>query len=134
MLKTVDIIEKLIIRVLIVLMLVATALGTVSLGYMLIIDILSPPLLRLEVTELFEMFGLVLVLLIGMELLRSMRMFLTEENIKAELVVEVAVIALCNKIITLDIKHTTGAVLLGLAALLVGLSMGYFVLRSMRIE
>jgi len=56
-------------------------------------------------------------------------MFLTEDKIKPEMVVEVAVIALCNKIITLDIKHTTGDVLLGVAAMLVGLSVGYFVLR-----
>lgn len=56
-------------------------------------------------------------------------MFLLEDKIKPEIVVEIAVIALCNKIITLDIKHTSGDVLLGIAALLVGLSVGYFVLR-----
>jgi len=134
MLKTADVIEKLIIRVLIVFMLLANAFGTVSLGHVLVMDLLSPPLLLLDITELFEIFGLVLVLLIGMELLRSMKMLLTEENIQAELVIEVAIIALCNKIITLDIKNTTGTALLGLAALLIGLSAGYFVLRRMRTE
>ncbi len=56
-------------------------------------------------------------------------MFLTEDRIKPEIVVEVTVIALCNKVITLDLKHTDGIVLLGIASLLVGLSVGYFVLR-----
>ncbi len=56
-------------------------------------------------------------------------MFLTEDRIKPEIVVEVTVIALCNKIITLDLKHTDGIVLLGVASLLVGLAVGYFVLR-----
>jgi hypothetical protein len=48
-------------------------------------------------------------------------MFLVKDKIKPEMVIEVVVIALCNKIITLDTKHTTGDVLLGLAALLIGL-------------
>ncbi|MBA3632028.1 MAG: phosphate-starvation-inducible PsiE family protein [Acidobacteria bacterium] len=56
-------------------------------------------------------------------------MFLTEDRIKPEIVVEVAVIALCNKVITPDLKHTDGVVLLGVASLLVGLSVSYFVLR-----
>ena len=85
MLKMVDLLEKLIIRALIVILLLANASGTVELGRVLILDMLSPPLLLLNITELFEVFGLVLVLLIGLELLRSMRMLLAEENIKAEL-------------------------------------------------
>jgi uncharacterized membrane protein (DUF373 family) len=56
-------------------------------------------------------------------------MFLAEDKIRPEMVVEVAVIALCNKIITLDAKHTSGDVLLGIAAILVGLSIGHFVFR-----
>ncbi len=58
-----------------------------------------------------------------------MKMFLAEDKIKPEMVVEVAVIALCNKVITLDTKHTSGDVLLGIAAILIGLSIGYFVFR-----
>ena len=34
-----------------------------------------------------------------------------------------------DKVITLDAKHTSGDVLLGIAAILVGLSIGYFVFR-----
>jgi len=128
MLKVVELCEKFIIRVLIILMLVAITLGTIELGRLLILEIFAPPVFLLDVSRLFEGFGLVLVILIGIELLKSMKMFLAEDKIKPELMVEVAVIALCNKVITLDTKHTTGAVLLSIAALLVGLSVGYFVL------
>ncbi|MBA2495076.1 MAG: phosphate-starvation-inducible PsiE family protein [Acidobacteria bacterium] len=92
-------------------------------------EIIEPPFLMLDISKVFEGFGLALVILIGLELLKILKMFLTEDKIKPELVVEVAVIALCNKIITLDTKHTTGDILLGMTALLVGLSIGYFVLR-----
>ncbi len=129
MLKIVESVERYIIRTLTILMLLAIAFGTIELGRVLILEIIEPPAFALDISKLFESFGLVLVILIGVELLKVMKMFLTEDKIKPEMVVEVAVIALCNKIITLDTKHTTGDVLLGLAALLIGLSFGYFVLR-----
>ena len=129
MLKIVETVERYIIRALTILMLLAITFGTIELGRVLIIEIIEPPAFVLDISKLFEGFGLVLVILIGVELLKVMKMFLTEDKIKPEMVVEVAVIALCNKIITLDTKHTTGDVLLGLAALLIGLSFGYFVLR-----
>jgi uncharacterized membrane protein (DUF373 family) len=132
MLKIVDSIEKLIIRVLIILLLGGIVLGTVELARVLILEVFAPPFLLLDISRLFEGFGLVLVILIGMELLKSMKMFLTEDKIKPELFVEVALIALCNKIITLDAKHTGGDILLGIAALLVGLAAIYFVLRFHR--
>jgi len=75
---------------------------------------------------------LALVILIGLELLKVLKIFLIEDKIKPELVVEVAIIALCNKIITLDMKHTSSDVLLGIAAILVGLSIGYFFFASGR--
>ena len=129
MLHVVERIEKLIIRALIILLLLAMVLGTIELGRVTILEVFAPPFLLLDISKIFEGFGLALVILIGLELLKVLKLFLLEDKIKPEIIVEIAVIALCNKIITLDIKHTSGDVLLGIAALLVGLSVGYFVLR-----
>ncbi len=134
MLKAIDFIEKLVVRALIILMLLAISLGTIELGRILVVEIIEPPIFLLDITKLFESFGLVLIILIGIELLKVMKMFLNEDKIKPEIVVEVALIALCNKVITLDLKHTDGIVLLGIAALLVGLAVGYFVLRFRRVD
>ena len=129
MLHVVERIEKLIIRALIILLLLAMVLGTIELGRVTILEVFAPPFLLLDISKIFEGFGLALVILIGLELLKVLKLFLLEDKIKPEIIVEIAVIALCNKIITLDIKHTSGDVLLGIAAILVGLSIGYFVLR-----
>ncbi len=118
-----------IIRALIILLLLAMVLGTIELGRVMILEIFAPPFLLLDISKIFEGFGLALIILIGLELLKILKMFLTEDKIRPEMVVEVAVIALCNKIITLDTKHTSGDVLLGIAAILIGLSIGYFVFR-----
>ncbi len=129
MLHVVEQIEKLIIRVLIILLLLAMVLGTIELGRVTILEIFAPPFLLLDISKIFEGFGLALIILIGLELLKVLKLFLVEDKIKPEIIVEIAVIALCNKIITLDTKHTSGDVLLGIAAILVGLSIGYFVFR-----
>lgn len=129
MLKIVESVEKLIIRALIILLLLAMVLGTVELGRITILEIFAPPFLLLDISKIFEGFGLILVILIGLELLKILKMFLVEDKIKPEIVVEIAFIAVCSKIITLDTKHTSGDVLLGIAAILVGLSIGYFVFR-----
>lgn len=127
--KIVERIEKIIIRILIILLLLAMVLGTVELARLTILEIFAPPFLLLDVSKIFEGFGVVLIILIGLELLKILKLFLAEDKIKPEIVVEVAIIALCNKIIKLDAKHTSGDVLLGIAAILIGLAVGYFVFR-----
>jgi len=123
-------VEGFIIRVLICLMLLAITLGTIELGRVLVTAIISPPFMLLDISKLFDAFGLFLVILIGMELVKSMQFFLTENRIKPELVIEIAVIAVCNKVITLDLKHTEAGILLGMSTLLIGLSASYYMLRQ----
>lgn len=129
MLNIVDRIEKLLIRALIILLLLAMVLGTVELGRVTVLEVFAPPFLLLDISKIFEGFGLALVILIGLELLKVLKLFLIEDKIKPDIIVEIAVIALCNKIITLDVKHTSGDVLLGIAAIFAALSIGYFVFR-----
>lgn len=93
MLRFVSLAEQLIVRVLMVLLLIAIVLGTFALGRVLALEILEPPLLLLDVNKLFEAFGLFVVVLIGLELLKSMALFAIEERVEPRLVVEVAVIA-----------------------------------------
>ena len=134
MIKIVSCVEGIVIRALIWLMLLAVTLGTFELGRVLVTSILSPPFLLLDISTLFDAFGLFLVILIGLELLKSMQFFLAEKRIKPGMVIEVAIIAVCNKVITLDLKHTGADMLLGMAALLVGLSAGYFILQRRSAE
>lgn len=134
MIKIVSWVEGIVIRALIWLMLLAVTLGTFELGRVLVTSILSPPFLLLDISTLFDAFGLFLVILIGLELLKSMQFFLAEKRIKPGMVIEVAIIAVCNKVITLDLKHTGADMLLGMAALLVGLSAGYFILQRRSAE
>ena len=132
--KLVEKIETLVIYFLIAMLLVAVILGTVQLGYGLAQTILQPPFLLIEPQTLFLSFGLFLVILIGLELLKLLKLHLLHHKLRPEVVIEVAIIAVCNKVVTLDLKVLEGDTLLGLAALLLALSAGYYVFARTRSE
>ncbi len=100
--KFIDQIETFILWALVLMLLLAVLLGTRGLGRTLIgIIINSPPYLLIDPKMLFHSFGLFLVCLIGLELLKLLRFHISHHYVKPESVVEVAIIALCNKVVTL---------------------------------
>ena len=132
--KLIEKIEKSIIYILITMLLVAVILGTVALGYELIQTILKPPFLLIEPQALFASFGLFLIILIGLELLKLLKLHLLHNRLQPDVVIEVTIIAVCNKVVTLDLKLLDGEMLIGLAALLLALSAGYYVFTKTRSE
>ena len=132
MMKTVEKLETLIIYVLIVMLLVSILLGTIELGSTLVQTVIEPPFLLIEPDSLFQSFGLFLIVLIGLELLKLLKLHLSHHKLQPEVVIEVAIIALCNKVVTLNIKDAPGEIILGIAALLLALSAGYYVFTKAR--
>ena len=132
--KSVEKIETFIIYVLIAMLLVAVILGTVQLGNELLQTILQPPFLLVEPEALFVSFGLFLIILIGLELLKLLKLHLLHHQMRPEVVIEVAIIAVCNKVVTLNPKDLDAGILLGLAALLLALSAAYYVFAKARGE
>jgi len=61
--------QKIIDLVLVALMAVVLLLSTVELAWVIIKDIITPPILILDIDELLEIFGLFMLVLIGIELL-----------------------------------------------------------------
>jgi uncharacterized membrane protein (DUF373 family) len=104
---------------------IVVVLSTVELGFYLAKDILAPPIFFPGIDQLLDIFGRVLLVIIGIELLESMRAFAAEGAVRAEVVLRVAMIAIARKIIILEPGQASGILLLAVAALLVGLSIAY---------
>jgi uncharacterized membrane protein (DUF373 family) len=130
MLKIIERIERCVVFVLVFLLLIAVVLGTFELGRVLLIEIATAPRFLVEVNRLFESFALFLVIVIGLELLKSIKSYLEQGSINPSFVIEVAIIALGNKLITLDLKHVAPELLMGMAAIFFGLAATYFVLKK----
>jgi uncharacterized membrane protein (DUF373 family) len=124
--------ERLIVGALIVLMMIVVLLSTLELGWMLLQDILTPPYIILDSNELLDIFGFFLLVLIGVELLETLRAYLVDNVVHAEVVVEVAMIAIARKVIILDVKELPGLTLVGIAAIIVALTGAFFVLKRWR--
>ncbi|TAK81009.1 MAG: phosphate-starvation-inducible E-like protein [Betaproteobacteria bacterium] len=104
-------------------------LATVELGWILGKDVLTPPLFLLEIEELLELFGQFLLVLIGIELLHSMKVYVECREIHLEAVLAVAVIAVARKIVIVDPKELPEGALLGIAAVMLALTLGYYLVR-----
>jgi uncharacterized membrane protein (DUF373 family) len=104
-------------------------LSTLELGWILIRDIVTPPVVLLDINELLDVFGFFLLVLIGIELLETIKTYFVEHVIHAEVVIEVAMIAIARKVIILDVKELPSLTLLGIAAIIITLAVAYWVVK-----
>ena len=86
------------------------------------------------IDQLFEIFGFFLMLLIGVELLETIKAYLSEKVVHSEIVLEVALIAISRKVITLDVKQYEPLSLIGIAALIVTIAIAYYLIKRHRIK
>jgi uncharacterized membrane protein (DUF373 family) len=124
--------ERFIVGVLIVLMMIVVLLSTIELGWIILQDILNQPYIVLDANELLDIFGFFLLVLIGVELIETLRAYLSDNVVHAEVVVEVAMIAIARKVIILDMKELSGLTLVGIAAIIAALTGAFYVLKRMR--
>jgi uncharacterized membrane protein (DUF373 family) len=118
--------------ILIVMMVIVITLSIADLGYVLIRYIFSPPVLILDINELLDIFSTFLLVLIGIELIETLKIYYHRHGVRTEVIILVALIALSRKVITLDFKEMTGASMLGIAALIISLGSTYFIIRRAR--
>jgi uncharacterized membrane protein (DUF373 family) len=128
----IDKFEHSIVFVLMGLLVVVITLGTIELVWLLVQDIRGPNGLLLSVSEMFELFGFFLLVLIGMELFTTLRSYVYERVVHVEVVLEVALIAIAQKVIILDVTRASGLTLFGLAGLVAALSVAIWAVRTVR--
>ncbi len=121
--------ERVVTSTLIGMMAVVIVLAVADLTWVLVKDIISPPVVLLDLDELLDLFGMFLLVLIGIELLETLKAYVRERELRAEVIILVAIIALARKIVTLDVKDVPSVSLLGIAAIIVALGIAYYLIR-----
>jgi uncharacterized membrane protein (DUF373 family) len=123
--------EKALVYALMVMMALVLLLATVELGWIIAKDVFTPPVFLLETEELLDIFGLFMLVIIGIELLETiMKTYLMENVNHVEVVFLVAMIAIGRKVIILDIKDVSGITLVGIGAIVITLSVGYYLIKK----
>jgi uncharacterized membrane protein (DUF373 family) len=116
------------------LMMLAVLVSTIELAWILISEFRKPPVMLLDIRNLLEVFGFFMMILIGLELLEIIKSHVTARHIQIEIVLLLALIAIARKVIILDFKELSPWVLVGIAATILGLSVGYFLVARARKE
>jgi uncharacterized membrane protein (DUF373 family) len=123
--------ERIIILSLLAMMSIVVLLGTVELAVILVEQMLeSPWIILLDINEMLTIFGFFLMILIGLELMETMKVYLVEETVHVEIIFLVAIIAITRKVIILDVKSLSPLASIGVAAIILSLSIGYYVLKK----
>ena len=80
--------------------------------------------------HLHGIFAGFLSVLIGIELLHTIKMYLKEDVVHVEIVLLVALIGISRHVIDLDYKHIEPLTIFGISALIISLSAGYFLIKK----
>lgn len=134
MLRALDKFENVVHHALLFMLACVVVLATFELGWLIVRDALTPPLFLLEIDELLELFGQFLLVLIGLELIHSVKVYIEDREYHLESVLAVALIAIARKIIVLEPKELPEGSMLGIAAIVIALIAGYYLLQRSRRE
>ena len=70
--------------------------------------------------------------MLGLELLETLKTYFEDYQIRTEVIVVVALIAVGRHIILIDFEHASAPVLFGTAVLIVALAVSYYLIRAGR--
>ena len=108
---------------------IVVVLSTAHLGMLIGQEIWQPPRFLIPVRGLFDIFGYFLLVLIGVELLETVRAYLRQDVIHVRVVLEVALIAMARKAIIEEPAAAPGLALFGVAALILALVIAFYIER-----
>jgi uncharacterized membrane protein (DUF373 family) len=126
-------IQKLTVLALAAMLVVVLVLSTIHLGVLIGEEIMQPPRFLIPVHGLLDIFGFFLLVLIGVELIETLKAYVKKDAIHVRVVLEVALIAMARKVILQEPNEVPGLTLFGIAALILALGIAcYFELLADR--
>ncbi|MBN2012543.1 phosphate-starvation-inducible PsiE family protein [candidate division KSB1 bacterium] len=121
--------EKVILITIITMMMLTILISTIELGVIIYQELLKPPKFLLNITNLMEIFGFFFMILIGLELLHTIKTYLIEDSVHVEVVILVAMIAIARKFIVLELKSMNSLTLIGLGTIILALAISYYLIK-----
>jgi uncharacterized membrane protein (DUF373 family) len=118
------------------LVLAAAVVVAVAELYLLLLDDLRPGISLETLNSLQEglqsVFGAVLLVLLGLELIDTLRVYFIDHEVRTEVILIVAMIAVGRHVIQIDFHHTGGLELMGMAAVVVALAVSFYLVKRAR--
>ena len=128
MIKYVNVFQTLVIKTIIVLMVVVILSSTLEVGWIILRGLITPPVFFLDVEKVLDIFGLFFLVIIGIELLETIKMIITESIMNVGVIILVGITAIVRKVIIIDLKTTPPLFLMGLGVLVLSLAGAYYLI------
>ena len=121
--------ERIVVLTLLCMLMIVVIYATVGflvvIGYTMIERVQSPEM-HLTMPILHEVFAGFLMILIGLELMKTIVMYLDKHIVHVEVVLSVALIAIARHVIDMDLKSSPPLNLIGTGVIIFALAIGYF--------
>jgi uncharacterized membrane protein (DUF373 family) len=127
-------VQKITVLALAGMLVIVMLLSTVHLGVLIAQEIWKPPRWLIAVQGLLEIFGYFLLVLIGVELLETLKAYVKKDAIHVRVVLEVALIAMARKVIIEEPNTVPSLTLFGIAALILALGIAFYFERQAKRE
>jgi len=127
--------ERIIVLALISMMALVIVLSILELGWTIgrdIVDNFKGPLNFMLLDNLLAIFGLFLLILIGVELLETMKIYLKDDVVHVEVILLVAIIAIARKAVVLDLEKVDSVTIISLGIIIIALAMAYFIIKKVK--
>ena len=116
-------VQRINVLVLVTMLVVVLTLSTIHLGVLIGEQVMAPPRFLIPVHGLLEIFGYFLLVLIGVELIETLKAYVRKDVIHVRVVLEVALIAMALKVIFQEPDTVPGLTLFFIAALILALGL-----------
>src|SRR5580704_7560639 len=127
-------IQKLTVMTLAAMLVIVMVLSTIHLGVLIGEEIIKPPRFLIPVQGLLGIFGYFLLVLIGVELVETLKAYLKKDVIHVRVVLEVALIAMARKVIIEEPNDVPSLTLFGISALILALGIAFYFERQVKHE
>lgn len=115
-----------VIKVIMVMMALVILSSMLEIGWILFVDLLTPPYLLIGVEKILDVFGLFFIVIIGIELLETVKMIILESSMNVDVIILVGITAIVRKIILIDLKKTEPLFLIGMGIVIIALAGTYY--------
>ncbi|MCF8362363.1 MAG: phosphate-starvation-inducible PsiE family protein [Prolixibacteraceae bacterium] len=132
--KAISYIEKVLIYGIILLMSFSLILAFIDVVFEIGARIFEKTYFVVDADSLIDLFSTFLVLLIGIELLETVKLYLKEDKVHVELVILVAIIALSRKVIIWDFNKYNVNEMFSLAAMIIALGVTYVLVKKSNLK
>jgi uncharacterized membrane protein (DUF373 family) len=128
LIRSLHLVIRLCVKLLAILMTLVIVWGVADVCYVLYTRLATPPVMLLNVSDIFKVFGAFMVVLIAIEIFINIRMYLGSNTLPIKLVIATALMAIARKVIVLDLPGTEAIYVFGIAAVVLALGISYWLI------